>query len=43
MLNVKLTTIMVYSVDEYVVGCYEIIQYADGLAAEIASLAVDKS
>ena len=30
-------------VDEDVVGCCEIIQYADGSAAEIASLAVDKS
>jgi len=28
-------------VDEDVVGCCEIIQYADGSAAEIASLAVD--
>ena len=34
---------MVYCVDEDVVGCCEIIQYADGSAAEIASLAVDKS
>ena len=34
---------MVYCVDEGVVGCCEIIQYADGSAAEIASLAVDKS
>lgn len=33
---------MVYCVDEDVVGCCEIIQYADGSAAEIASLAVDK-
>ena len=34
---------MVYCVDEDVVGCCEIIKYADGSAAEIASLAVDKS
>ena len=34
---------MVYCVDEDVVGCCEIIQYVDGSAAEIASLAVDKS
>ena len=34
---------MVYCVDEDVVGCCEIIQYADCSAAEIASLAVDKS
>ena len=34
---------MVYCVDEDVIGCCEIIQYADGSAAEIASLAVDKS
>ena len=34
---------MVYCVDEDVIGCYEIIQYADGSAEEIASLAVDKS
>ena len=34
---------MVYCVDEDVVGCCEIIQYDDGAAAEIASLAVDKS
>ena len=34
---------IVYCVDEDVVGCYEIIQYADGSAAEIASLTVDKS
>ena len=33
---------MVYCVDEDVVGCCEIIQYADGSIAEIASLAVDK-
>ena len=34
---------LVYCVDEDVVGCCEIIQYGDGSAAEIASLAVDKS
>jgi len=34
---------IVYCVDEDVVGCCEIIQYADGSAAEIASLTVDKS
>ena len=34
---------MVYCVDEDVVGCCEIIQYADGSAAEIASFAADKS
>ena len=34
---------MVYCVDEDVVGCCEIIQYIDGSALEIASLAVDKS
>ena len=34
---------MVYCVDEDVFGCCEIIQYADGSAAGIASLAVDKS
>ena len=34
---------MVYCVDEDVIGCWEIIQYADGSAAEIASLAVNKS
>jgi amino-acid N-acetyltransferase len=34
---------MVYCVDEDVVGCCEIIQYSEGSAAEIASLAVDKS
>ena len=34
---------MVYCVDEDVVGCCEIIQYGNGSAAEIASLAVDKS
>ena len=30
---------LVYCVDEDVVGCCEIIQYGDGSAAEIASLA----
>ena len=34
---------MVYCVDEDVVGCYEIIYYAEGTAAEIASFAADKS
>ena len=34
---------MVYCVDEDVVGCCEIIQYADDSAGEIASLVVDKS
>ena len=34
---------LVYCVDEEVVGCCEIIQYADGSATEIASLVVDKS
>jgi len=34
---------MVYCVEEDVVGCCEIIQYADCSAAEIASLAVDNS
>jgi len=34
---------VVYCVDDDVVGCCEIIQYADGSAAEIASLAVNKS
>ena len=34
---------IVYCVDDDVVGCCEIIQYADGSALEIASLAVDKS
>ena len=34
---------MVYCVDDDVIGCCEIIQYADGSAAEIASLAVNKS
>jgi len=33
---------MVYCVDEDLVSCCEIIQSADGSAAEIASLAVDK-
>ena len=39
----QIDSYMVYCVDEDVVGCCEIIQYADGSAAEIASLAVDKS
>ena len=34
---------IVYCVDEDVIGCCEIIQYPDGSAAEIASLAVDKA
>ena len=34
---------LVYCVDEDVVGCCETIQYADGSATEIASLAVEKS
>ena len=34
---------MVYCVDEDVVGCCEIIYYAEGTAAEIASFAADKS
>ena len=41
--SVKLTTTMVYCEDEDVVGCCEIIYYAEGTAAEIASFAADKS
>ena len=39
----KIDNYMVFCVDEYLVGCCEIIQYADSSAAEIASFAVDKS
>ena len=39
----KIDNYMVFCLDEYLVGCCEIIQYADSSAAEIASFAVDKS
>ena len=39
----KIDNYLLYCVDEDVVGCCEIIQYADGSAAEITSLAVYKS
>ena len=42
-LELQIDNYMVYCVDEDVVGCCEIIQYTDGSAAEIVSLAVDKS
>ena len=42
-IELQIDNYMFYCVDEDVVGCCEIIQYAEGSAAEIASLAVDKS
>ena len=42
-IELQIDNFIVYCVDGDVVGCCETIQYADGSATEIASLAVDKS
>ena len=39
----KIDNYLLYCVDEGMVGCWEIVQYADGSAAEIDSLAIDIS
>ena len=39
----KIDNYLLYCVGEGMVGCWEIVQYADGSAAEIDSLAIDIS